>query len=275
MNIQTFSFANQSLQIIIKDNQAWFIASEVANLLGYLKASDLTRILDDDEKGTHNMRTLGGNQDVSIINESGFYHAAFKSRKAEVKPFRKWVTSEVLPQIRKTGTYSGSPKPTKDERTGLRQAVTMLVGKTDINHSAAYKLVHHRFGVASIEDLTHEQIPQAIEYVHRLILDKSLTGEILEKINQQTPNPPFDRAQLHDIIANMAVRLRDYGKLLTLFQRTPIADEKVCNHELCHLNKLYDDLMKLANDWQLKNTLGEPLFERNAINFYGGASIIW
>lgn len=137
MNIQTFSFANQSLQIIIKDNQAWFIANEVANLLGYRDAHNLTRILDDDETGTHNMsiRSENGieqNRAVSIINESGFYHAAFKSRKPEVKPFRKWVTSEVLPQIRKTGTYSS--KPTKDDRTGLRQAVTMLVGKADISN---------------------------------------------------------------------------------------------------------------------------------------------
>ncbi|MCG7657140.1 KilA-N domain-containing protein [Wielerella bovis] len=195
-----------------------------------------------------------------------------------VYAYATWISAKFFLLVIRTfdAVVSGSPKTTKDDRTGLRQAVSALVGKAEnLNHSEAYKLVHHRFNVASIEDLTHEQIPQAIEYVHRLILDKSLTGEILEKINQQTPNPPFDRAQLHDIIANMAVRLRDYGKLLTLFQRTPIADEKVCNHELCHLNKLYDDLMKLANDWQLKNTLGEPLFERNAINFYGGASIIW
>lgn len=116
--IQTFQFNGKSIQVINKENQAWFIANEVANLLGYRDAHNLTRILDDDEAGTHNMSIRSENgieqtRVVTIINESGLYHAAFKSRKAEVKPFRKWVTAEVLPQIRKTGKYenSGSLKP--------------------------------------------------------------------------------------------------------------------------------------------------------------------
>lgn len=130
--VQTFSFNNQNLQIINKNGEAWFIASEIADLLGYIKASDLTRILDDDEKGTHNMRTLGGNQNVSIINESGFYHAAFKSRKAEVKPFRKWVTNEVLPTIRKTGSYNAPALPAANPYRLTEQA------ERDVYPLAAY-----------------------------------------------------------------------------------------------------------------------------------------
>ena len=65
-------------------------------MLGYGQTNDLTRILDDDEKGTHNVRTLGGEQEMSVINESGLYHAIFKSRKDGAQRFRKWVTSEVL-----------------------------------------------------------------------------------------------------------------------------------------------------------------------------------
>ena len=108
--IQTFQFNGKSIQVINKDNQAWFIAKEVAEILGYNLTTNLTRILDDDEKGIHNVNTPSGNQDVIIINESGLYHAAIKSRKPEVKPFRKWVTAEVLPQIRKTGSYTAAPQ---------------------------------------------------------------------------------------------------------------------------------------------------------------------
>jgi prophage antirepressor-like protein len=62
--------------------------------------------LDDDEKGVSNVYTLGGMQKMLCINESGLYHLIFTSRKGEAKAFRKWVTSEVIPSIRKTGSYS-------------------------------------------------------------------------------------------------------------------------------------------------------------------------
>lgn len=63
------------------------------------------RHLDDDEKGMSTIQTLGGSQRVSTVNESGMYALVLRSRKQEAKIFRKWVTSEVLPTIRKTGAY--------------------------------------------------------------------------------------------------------------------------------------------------------------------------
>ncbi|WP_159990846.1 BRO family protein [Pelistega ratti] len=105
-NITTFNFQSNTIQVINKNNEAWFIASEIALIFGYRDASNLVRILDEDEKGTHNMSTLGGTQLALIISESGLYHAAFKSRKQEAQDFRKWVTNEVLPTIRKTGSYT-------------------------------------------------------------------------------------------------------------------------------------------------------------------------
>ena len=64
------------------------------------------RFLDDDEKGVHTVRTLGGNQELMVVNEPGLYHLTFKSRKPEANAFRRWVFHEVLPSIRKTGSYS-------------------------------------------------------------------------------------------------------------------------------------------------------------------------
>ena len=238
MNIQTFSFSNQSLQIIIKDNQAWFIANEVANLLGYRDAYNLTRILDDDETGTHNMsirseNDIEQNRAVSIINESGFYHAAFKSRKAEVKPFRKWVTSEVLPQIRKTGTYSGSPKPipnktTTQDREPLRNAVNLLVSKKGFNYSEAYTLVHQRFNVAHLDELDSEQIPQAVEYVHRV-----LCGEVLDKLPEKSSVLHLSEQDLRSL--SCVIRFMPY--LLAYYHLTEDAVRSL-NHRLC--GKVHD-----------------------------------
>jgi hypothetical protein len=66
----------------------------------------MTRNLDEDEKGTHNVRTLGGEQALSIISESGLYNAIFRSRREEAKAFRRWVTGTVLPELRRTGRYA-------------------------------------------------------------------------------------------------------------------------------------------------------------------------
>ena len=187
--VQYFNFNQNAIQVINKNGEAWFIASEVAAMLGYRDSYNMTRILDNDEKGTHNVSTLGGNQDVSVINESGFYHAAFKSRKPEVKPFRKWVTSEVLPAIRKTGGYQITPKTSTDDRTGLRQAVAALVGRKGIDYSSAYSMVHQRFNVEAIEDIPAEQLPQAVAYVHALTLHTGLVGEVLDREPLPAPQP--------------------------------------------------------------------------------------
>lgn len=200
-SVQSFNFNQNQIQVINKNGEAWFIASEVAAMLGYRDSYNMTRILDNDEKGTHNVSTLGGNQDVSVINESGFYHAAFKSRKPEVKPFRKWVTSEVLPTIRKTGGYQIGQKTTADDRTGLRQAVAALVGRKGINYSSAYSMIHQRFNVEAIEDLPAEKLPEAVAYVHALTLHTGLTGEVLDALPKAEPKLPIDGNSLADITA--------------------------------------------------------------------------
>lgn len=200
-SVQSFNFNQNQIQVINKDGEAWFVASEIAAMFGYRDAANLTRILDDDEKGTHNVSTLGGKQDVSVINESGFYHAAFKSRKAEVKPFRKWVTAEVLPAIRKTGGYQVGQKTTADDRTGLRQAVAALVGRKGIDYSSAYSMIHQRFNVEAIEDIPAEKLPEAVAYAHALTLHTGLTGEVLDALPKAEPKLPIDGNSLADITA--------------------------------------------------------------------------
>jgi len=108
-----FNFRSTEVRTLVLDGEVWFVASDVAKALGYPEAKDMTRILDEDEAGRHivPVRSENGveqNREVTIVNESGLYHAVLKSRKPEAKPFRKWVTSEVLPAIRKTGQYAAT-----------------------------------------------------------------------------------------------------------------------------------------------------------------------
>jgi prophage antirepressor-like protein len=100
-----FSFDGAAVRVVLVDGEPWWLATDVAYSLEYRMASDMVRSLDDDEKGTHIVRTLGGDQEMLVINESGLYSAILRSRKQSAKRFKKWVTAEVLPSIRKHGAY--------------------------------------------------------------------------------------------------------------------------------------------------------------------------
>ncbi|ROP40705.1 phage antirepressor [Saccharothrix texasensis] len=98
------------IRVVTLDGQPWFVAADVAMTLGLVNHRSSLALLDEDERGVHTVDTLGGPQLVTVISESGLYSLILRSRKAEARAFRRWVTSEVLPTIRRTGAYStGQP----------------------------------------------------------------------------------------------------------------------------------------------------------------------
>lgn len=86
----------------------FFVAKDVCDVLEYSEVSNTLLKLDEDEKGTKNIRTLGGTQSMSVVTEPGLFKLIFRSNKPIAKEFTRWVTHEVLPSIRKTGSYKGS-----------------------------------------------------------------------------------------------------------------------------------------------------------------------
>jgi prophage antirepressor-like protein len=111
MQLQIFKYSEEeddnldSLTTIEIDNEIWFVANEVCKLLNIRNASDAVSRLDDDEKQTSVIPISGQNRKVNLISESGLYALVFKSSKPSAKKFRKWVTKEVIPAIRKTGSF--------------------------------------------------------------------------------------------------------------------------------------------------------------------------
>lgn len=119
-NLTVFQFQqNQVVRTIFdKDGEPWFVAADVLDALG-LDRKALER-LDDDEKGVSSIHTLGGAQDMTVVNESGLYNLILGSRKPQAKAFKRWVTHEVLPAIRKTGSYTvGQESSTQNPPTLL------------------------------------------------------------------------------------------------------------------------------------------------------------
>ena len=175
--LSTFNFESKSIRTLAINNEPWFVAKDLCNAINISNYRDAIERLDDDEKGVALTDTLGGKQEMAVVSESGMYTLILRCRDAVKKGsiphrFRKWVTSEVLPTIRKTGKYES--KTSVNDRTGLCNAVNMLVSKKGLIYSEAYHLIHQRFNVESIEDLTLEQLPEAVEYVHKIILEGEL-----------------------------------------------------------------------------------------------------
>ncbi|MEH1821918.1 MAG: BRO family protein [Nostoc sp.] len=138
--LSVFNFESHDIRFVGTADEPWWVASDICKVLDILNSRDALARLDDDEKGVCIADTLGGKQELATINESGLYSLVLTSRKAQAKRFKKWLTSEVIPAIRKTGTYSAiansvpqlppttSPKLTEltNEQARIRKVIAEL-----------------------------------------------------------------------------------------------------------------------------------------------------
>lgn len=100
-----------TVRTIIKDGEPYFVGKDVASILGYTaERNAIAAHVDEEDKLTHRFSASGQNREMTIINESGVYALIFGSKLPKAKQFKRWVTSEVLPAIRKTGSYNTIPK---------------------------------------------------------------------------------------------------------------------------------------------------------------------
>ena len=159
-----FDFEGSQVRVVTDARgEPWFVAADVLSTIS-LDRKALER-LDDDEKGVNSIHTPGGTQEMTTVNEPGLYALVLGSRKAEAKRFKRWVTHEVLPAIRKTGSFAVSamaalPAPTQDRVTSL-----LLIGE------AVAKVPGVKVGIAMAATLTciHENTGLAIETLRRAL----------------------------------------------------------------------------------------------------------
>jgi anti-repressor protein len=102
-------FQAHKVRIIEENGEPLFVAADVGHVLNIAQVNSTIRDYDSDEKGVHTMHTLGGLQQVSVLTEAGLYRLIMQSRSENAKEFRRWVTHEILPTIRKTGKYETAP----------------------------------------------------------------------------------------------------------------------------------------------------------------------
>lgn len=120
-----YAFEGHEVRVLMIQGAPWFVAADVATALHYGEAKDMARNLDDDEKGRQIVPTLGGAQELLVINEPGLYSAILRSRKAEAKRFKRWVTHDVLPALRKHGSYTMPESSTACEAADAPMAASV------------------------------------------------------------------------------------------------------------------------------------------------------
>lgn len=113
------------VRTVEKDGNIWFVGKDVAEALGYARTADAVKAhIDADDKGVCVLPTPGGRQETTIINESGLYSLVLSSKLPSAKAFKRWITSEVIPSIRKTGSYN---KPSKQPTTQQEQRAKAML----------------------------------------------------------------------------------------------------------------------------------------------------
>ena len=105
--LQNFNFSGQDVRIITINDEPWFVVADIAKVLGASNSRSLAQMVDEEDKGK---QSLHSGSDATIVNESGLYTILLRSNNPQAKPFRRWVTSEVLPTIRKHGAYMTDSK---------------------------------------------------------------------------------------------------------------------------------------------------------------------
>lgn len=270
--IQTVNFHNQTLITLEKDGNHYVAMKPICENIGLDWASQFTRIKRDEVL----------NSVIVMITTTGADRKIYKMLCLPIQYLNGWLfgvdTNRVKAEIKETLiTYKKecyqalfdywhdgvaiNPRATKDERKPLVQAVNMLVGETGVIYSNVWKMIHQRFGVDCVDELTNEQVYQAVEYVHGLIL--------------QHGKKPVDDAMLYKVLVDSAVYLRDYAVLIKQMRDIRFFDENMGKNMYNFVADNINDIVRLTHDMKLTNKNGRPMFEKNRINYYGGATLIY
>ena len=128
MNQLSFDFNGASVRVIMLDGEPWFVAKDVCDVLGLSNITEALRNLDDDELTSEILKSGNQGREMKLVSESGLYSLVLRSRKTEAKAFKRWVTHEVLPSIRKTGAYTVDA----DQTAAIINAQIVDIGKRQL-----------------------------------------------------------------------------------------------------------------------------------------------
>ena len=168
-----FSFENSQVRTLGTPDLPLFVAIDVASALGFQKPSNAVSQHVDSEDLIKQEITdkLGRAQTVNCVNESGLYALIFGSKLESAKRFKRWVTSEVLPAIRKTGRYEAQETITPAEQRAIQREVAIRAHKTSSNYRTIYRAIKVRYQIARYDQLPRTQLEDCLDFIKEVELD--------------------------------------------------------------------------------------------------------
>ena len=167
-NALAFSFEDTSLTILGDILNPLFIAKQVCTILGFVNSKDaVSRHVDPEDVSKVEIQTNGGKQLVNCVNESGLYALIFGSKLPKAKQFKRWVTNEVLPAIRRAGRYE---VPTGDtitnaQQVAIQQAVARRAKKTAVYYQTIYRAIKARYQIPRYTELKQSQFEDCLRFI--------------------------------------------------------------------------------------------------------------
>ena len=201
-NLETFKNADfGEIRTVEIENEIFFVATDVCRALGIDRTA--TRRLDDDEKGMRSVHTPGGVQDLTVINEYGLYALVLNSRKPSAKAFKRWITHEVIPAIRRTGSYSIPVDDLKAKRLAIMEnnskiREAQLWEKLAQGGNETFKQVCRTYAANTLAGKQILALPE--------VQERTYTATEIAEILGITPHKLGRLANLHDM------KVEKYGK---------------------------------------------------------------
>jgi prophage antirepressor-like protein len=228
MKLTTFDFQENPVRVHLHNDMPWFVAADVCRVLGLDQVTNAVRELDEDEKITlYNDKgnpRAGIPHQLRLISESGLYHLAFKSRKQEAKTFRKWVTSEVLPEIRKSGAYSPPLGPA--ETMSVLRFIREIGAEWSVQRQMEYGNLLRRYAKAmGVVSQTGVEPGVGRVFVYaRPLLQEVVAGFTRQECLPDEESQEMERLlqSLHDLHGDTILRaevVRQHARGMKLFSR--------------------------------------------------------
>lgn len=182
MQAMSFSFENMPVRTLGNPETPLFVAIDVVKALGFKDTiNPIKRHVDPEDLIKVEIETAGGRQTVNAVNESGLYALIFGSKLESAKRFKRWVTSEVLPAIRRTGRYESAQSAliTTTEQYEIRKAIKSRAKNSSVHYQTVYNALYDYFKIASYKDLRHDQMKAALALIETCTLKPQLPAPTL------------------------------------------------------------------------------------------------
>ena len=182
MQALSFSFENNAVRTLGTPETPFFVALDVCGALGHTNPRKAIKDhVDPEDLIKVEIETNGGRQTVNAVNESGLYALIFGSKLDTAKRFKRWVTSEVLPAIRRTGRYetAQSAQISTSEQYEIRKAIKARAKNSSVHYQTVYNALYDYFKIASYKDLRHDQMKAALALIETCTLKPQLPAPTL------------------------------------------------------------------------------------------------